>query len=78
MRLENKILIGKKIKIIEAKNKALIGIEGKVQDETKNMLILENKKLIKDQVTIKISDNNKEYIIKGKNIRGKAEERIKK
>ena len=32
MRLENKILIGKKIKIIEAKNKALIGIEGKVQE----------------------------------------------
>ena len=49
--------IGKKILIDEARNKDLIGIEGEVIDETKNMLTLKTKngekKLIKKQIIFK-------------------------
>jgi len=50
------MLIGKKIKVKNALNKSLLGISGKVIDETKNMLLLQTKKgkkkLIKKQVEI--------------------------
>ena len=66
--------IGKKIKIIDAKNPSNIGIEGVVIDETKNMFILKNKKkIIKQNVTIKINDE----IIEGKKLTKRPEERIK-
>ncbi len=52
------MLIGKKIKVKNALNKSLLGISGKVIDETKNMLLLQTKKgkkkLIKKQVEIEI------------------------
>ncbi len=51
-------LIGKKIKVVDATNKSLIGIEGVVVDETKNLLIVETskgrKKLLKEQITIEV------------------------
>jgi ribonuclease P protein subunit POP4 len=34
-------LIGLNVKIIDAKNKSLIGITGKIIDETKNLLFIE-------------------------------------
>jgi len=50
--------IGKKIKLTEAKNKSLEGVQGKVIDESKNMLHIETKnglkKLIKKQIIFKI------------------------
>lgn len=49
--------IGKKIKITEAKNKSLEGMQGVVTDESKNMLYLKTekgtKKLIKKQIIFK-------------------------
>lgn len=52
------MLIGKKIKVKNALNKSLLGISGKVIDETKNMLLLQTKKgkkkLIKRQVELEI------------------------
>jgi len=51
-------MIGRKIIVSEAKNKSLIGITGRVIDETKNLFILETekgeKRLIKRQVELKI------------------------
>jgi ribonuclease P protein subunit POP4 len=48
--------IGKLIEIIDSKNKTLIGIKGKVIDETKNTLTIQTKsriiKIIKTQVKI--------------------------
>jgi len=68
-------LIGSKIEVINADNKALVGIKGKIIDETKNMLILDNgKKLIKTQVTIKIEG----IILNGKKLASRPEDRIKK
>jgi ribonuclease P protein subunit POP4 len=70
--------IGNQIKIIEAKNSSLIGLTGKVINESKNMLTIDTgsktKSLIKNQIT---------FIFKGKKVVGKSissrpEERIKK
>ena len=51
-------LIGSIIEVIESKNKYLIGIKGKVIDETRNMIIIQDqnneiKKLIRSLVKIK-------------------------
>jgi len=58
MKRAPQLLIGSAVKVIDAKNKSLKGIEGKVIDETKNLLIIETrkgiKKLIKDQIKWKI------------------------
>ncbi len=71
-------LIGKGITIIESSNKSLIGIIGKVVDETKNLLFIETnektKKIIKDQCVFLV-DGKK---IKGSSIAKRPEERIKK
>jgi RNase P/RNase MRP subunit p29 len=54
--------IGKKIKITEAKNKSLEGVQGEIIDESKNMLHLKTekgiKKLIKKQIIFK-NENKK-------------------
>ncbi len=50
-------LIGKKIKVVDATNKSLVGIEGIVVDETKNTLVVESngtKTLLKEQITIEV------------------------
>ena len=72
-------LIGKSIEITKSKNKSLVGIKGKVIDETKNMIILDNqKKLIKSQSTFKIKIKNNTYEIDGKVLQTRPEDRIKK
>ena len=51
-------LIGKEIKVVDAKNKTLVGISGVVVDETKNTLVVETSKgrktLLKEQVTVEV------------------------
>lgn len=42
-------LIGKFIEVVEARNKSLIGLRGRVIDETKNLIILENGRRIQKQ-----------------------------
>ena len=71
-------LIGKTAEITKSKNKTLTGLNGKIIDETKNMLTLmtgqEKKvKLIKNEVTIKIDGIE----INGEKLQKKPEERIK-
>ena len=82
MQLKNIVsmnLIGKNIEITKSKNKSLIGIKGKIIDETKNMLILDNqKKLIKSQSTFRIKIRNNIYEIDGKILQNRPEDRIKK
>jgi ribonuclease P protein subunit POP4 len=70
--------IGNQIKIIEAKNSSLIGLEGKVINESKNMLTIDTgsktKSLIKNQITFMFKGKK----IVGENISSRPEERIKK
>ena len=64
--MKKKELIGREIEVSDSKNKALIGIRGKIIDESKNMLTIKTdgmtKKIIKDQITFRIGD----ITIKGK------------
>ncbi|MBS3158807.1 ribonuclease P protein subunit [Candidatus Woesearchaeota archaeon] len=71
MRLE---LIGKKAEIVASKNKSYVGIKGIIIDETKNLLNIDGKKVLKALVTIKIDDNQ---ILDGNEIVGRSYERIK-
>lgn len=75
-------LIGLDIKIVRSKNKDLLGLKGRIIDETKNMLIIQSnnqiKKIIKDQITLELKMNNKLMQIDGKLLVGRSEERIKK
>ena len=75
--------IGKKVEIMGAKNKSLIGLKGKIVDESKNMFTLEtekglSKRLVKKQVTLKTKVNRKTFIIEGEILQGRPEERLKK
>ena len=69
-----KEFIGATIEIVDATNKSLVGKKGKVIDETKNTITLENKKIIlKNSVALKIG----EKIISGNTITKRPYERIK-
>lgn len=72
-------LIGLNIKVVDAKNKANVGIEGKIIDETKNTIVVKKdskkKRLLKNQITIEIE---KKIRAKGSLFLGRAEDRIKK
>lgn len=75
-------LIGLDITIINAKNQDLIGLKGKVIDETKNTLTIEQdnkiKKILKDQVIFNTKVDNKTIQINGKLLLGRPEERLKR
>lgn len=65
--------------MIDSDNKKVIGIKGKVTDETRNMLEVNNQiKLIKDQITFILKKNDQIFTIEGKQIVGRPEDRIKK
>lgn len=78
MNIKKTEIIGREIKIINSKNETLIGIKGKIINETKNTLTIKTdektKKLIKEQITFTINDT----IIKGKEITYRPEDRIKR
>ncbi len=71
-------LIGEFVEIIDAKNKTLKGLKGRVIDETKNTIIIECddkiRKILKKGVKLK---KGKEIII-GEEIIGRPEIRLKK
>jgi len=71
-------LIGLEAEIIEAKNKNLVGINGRIRDETRNMIEIEDKKLIKDQIKLMIKKKGKKYEVDGRQLVGRPEDRIKK
>ena len=50
-------LIGLHTKVITSKNHTLVGVEGKIIDETKNTIVIENNKkrrLIKSHTTLEL------------------------
>jgi len=75
-------LIGLDTEVINAKNKTLIGIKGTIIDETKSTLIIETpkgiKKILKEQVTLKLPYKNKKLLVEGKLLIGRPYERLKK
>ncbi|MGB9732771.1 MAG: ribonuclease P protein component 1 [Candidatus Micrarchaeia archaeon] len=75
-------LIGLKAKIVKSLDKKEKGIEGKVIDETKNMLILETshgiKKIPKKRAVFKFYVGNKSFTVKGEEISFRPYERTEK
>ena len=72
-------LIGKEIEVTEADNKFNCGLKGKIIDETKLTLKIEQKgkikTLLKKNITFKLSQTGQ--VIAGKTLAKKPEERIK-
>ena len=75
-------MIGKMVEILQSKNQSLTGLKGKIIDETQNTITINSKhvikKIIKNQVTMKLLKNKNEQIIDGKNIVGRSHERVMK
>jgi ribonuclease P protein subunit POP4 len=71
-------LIGVGCNIIGSKNKSNTGIRGKITDETKNTLVIGNKRVFKNNITIALDINNETIIINGRDLLGRPKERIKK
>jgi len=75
-------LIGLHMKVVDARNRDLIGIEGNVVDETRNCLVVETskgeRKILKTEACFKINISEKSIIIEGKYLVGRPEDRIKK
>lgn len=71
--------IGSRVEITGSKNKTLIGLKGKIENETKNMFTLDNgKKLIKSESIFNIKIGGKVFKIDGKLLVGRPEDRAKK
>ena len=70
------------VEIIKAKNASLIGLKGKIIDETKNTFVIECrlgvKTVLKEQVTMRVCKDKKYFDIEGKSLVGRPEERLKK
>ncbi|MEK6852512.1 MAG: ribonuclease P protein subunit [Nanoarchaeota archaeon] len=82
MKLLSKEFIGEIAEVIEAKNKSLVGIKGKIVDETRNLFVIDTskgeRKILKNQVTLKVKHKGKVYAIDGKLLVGRGYERLKK
>jgi ribonuclease P protein subunit POP4 len=74
-------IIGSLAEVIDSKNKSNIGIKGKIIDETKNTIIIEDKqkrkRLFKNNITLKITIKNQTAAIQGKLLSGKPKDRTK-
>lgn len=74
--------IGLRVVVVDAQNKNLIGIEGKIIDETKNTFLIQTesseKNVLKNGASFKLRLDKQEIIIKGDILVGRPEDRIKK
>ena len=75
-------LIGLKIRITKSENNTLIGLEGKIVNETKNTLTLgigeKLKKVLKAQVVFQVKIGNDMIEIDGKKLVARPEDRLKR
>tara|TARA_Y100000310_G_scaffold342215_1_gene444356 strand:- start:6154 stop:6414 length:261 start_codon:yes stop_codon:yes gene_type:complete len=86
MRTPNNItkheLIGLHVEVVEAKNSDLVGIKGKVVDETKHTVILATvngeRKVLKKGMKMKTEVKGQQIIIDGDVLLVRPEDRIKK
>jgi ribonuclease P protein subunit POP4 len=75
-------LIGLNTEIVKAKNPTLVGLKGKIIDETKNTMTIKRKnkmkKVLKDQAVFNLKVGNKTFQVDGKVLVGRPEDRLKK
>lgn len=70
-------LIGLDARIIDSGNKSEIGIHGRIVDESKNMVNIDGKKVLKKDIKIEVMVDNKKMIVDGNNLLKGPIERIK-
>ena len=79
--IERHELIGLTCKVIDSRNKDLIGLQGKIINETRNTIKIEHKNkiktILKSEVTLEFIIKNKSIQIKGEKLLKRSEERIK-
>ena len=74
-------LIGKKIEVVQASNESLLGMQGKIINETKMTITIQQgagakrKMLLKSSISLRLQDT--QQILIGKELIGRPEERIK-
>lgn len=79
-------LIGLDVEIKDSKNESLIGLRGKIVDETKNTVLIETgrgkkkrtKKVLKEQASFTLQIGSKKIQVEGSLLLGRPEERLKK
>jgi len=75
-------LIGLGVEILESTCDLYLGIRGKVVDESRNTLTIEQdgaeKKVPKDCCRFRFDDGSRTYVVSGKEIKFRPEDRIKK
>jgi ribonuclease P protein subunit POP4 len=71
-------LIGETIEIVDSTNKSHMGLQGKVIDETKSTIVIEQqsqpKTLLKNNITLRLKNG---LVIKGTALLKRPEDRIK-
>ena len=76
-------LIGLRVKIVDSTNKAIIGVSGRVVDESRNTLTIETprgpKNFVKEQCVFSFQIPSGEWVrVDGKLLVARPEDRIKK
>ncbi|MEK6816079.1 MAG: ribonuclease P protein subunit [Nanoarchaeota archaeon] len=75
-------LIGLDIEVVASPNRSLVGKRGKVVDETRSTLTIEEKgkfkKVLKSQITFKTKFKGKVVEVSGQDMVSRPEERIKR
>ncbi len=71
-------LIGLFAEVSASKNSSLVGIRGKVVDETRNTLIIENQKIPKACSTFVFSISDNKVKVDGKLLVSRPEDRMKR
>ena len=75
-------IIGLQVRIAGSKNKANLGVEGKIIDETKSTITIKTKKgrkmLFKNNIKIELKIGSRKILVDGSRFAGRPEERIKK
>jgi len=74
--------IGLEAEVLESTCKEYLGIRGRVVDETRNMLVIEQggaeKRVPKECCEFKFTEGPRTHIVSGKDIKFRPEDRIKK
>lgn len=73
-------LIGKNIKVTQANNKTLQGLQGKIVDETKCLLIIATahgvKRVLKKHISFAVQEGSTWYVLNGALVAKRPHERL--
>ena len=71
-------LIGLNAEAVDSKNKKMIGIKGKIVDETMNTIQINDKMIMKKDTTFRIEKEDYIFDVDGNLLVGRIEDKVKK